>query len=324
MLAATAGYPSAGWTGTFRYQGRRGVKPSPLVSGLGPLQVSAQGTPNWSVKVANGTAVVESTTGSTRGCYMVTEPNDIASLAVTPADPTNTRYDLVVARGYDPAVAGAVVQGVVEVVSGVAAPVPVLPTEPANCVKLAQITVVPGDTAVTSARITDLRVYTVPPGGILPVRGDADMPASPPYVGAYVHRLDWHETWKYAGASPAWRCIDALEQSFGATVAVSGTTVMGTTVVPCSAGRVGQILTVTFSTWTTNGAVAEPTISCTVDGSPVSSSAMRFYRGTSTNFTGFTFFGWIAVATASSKTVSVSVSGGAAGSWTFTGLVTVG
>lgn len=324
LVNATHAYPSAGWTGTQRYQGRRGVKPSPLVAGVGPLQVTAQSTPNWTVKVANGTAMIEATTGSTHGVYIVVETADIASVTVTPADPTNTRLDLVVIRANDPAVSGVVTSGTVEVIAGTPAPTPVAPAQPNNCVLLATLTIVPGDTAVTAARITDSRVYTVPPGGILPVKGDSDMPASPAYVGAHVYRLDWHETWRYGGATPSWRALGSQEQFFSGSATVSGLSTIGTTVVPISAGRIGQWIKIGLTFWSTNTTDPDPQVLCQVDGVSCWGSGVYLYRGSTVQVMGLTWYSGLVVGTASNKTITVQLSGGAAGSWSFNGIVTVG
>lgn len=110
--------------------------------------VTAQGTPNMTVHVAAGVAVIDST--------LVTIA--AADPVVTTAHATNPRFDIVVAHD----------DGTVSVVAGTAAaltpaPGPVFPAIPAGATILAAIYVSAAMASVTSADIVDKRVVRLPP-----------------------------------------------------------------------------------------------------------------------------------------------------------------
>jgi hypothetical protein len=117
-----------------------------------------------------------------------------------------------------------------------------------------------------------------------------------------------------------------LEQVFSGTVTVSGTTTVGSTVVPCSAGRIGQYLKVTAFLHSSSNATSEPLVTCTVDGTGLDgiTAGKRLQRSVSASLIGVSFRSEILVSTASNKTVTLALGGGAAGSWTLAGLVEVG
>jgi hypothetical protein len=322
LYTAALWTPATGVGASMRFSGRSGVRAGPTVAGVGPLQIAPTSpTPDWNIKVANGTAVIEATRVETSGVYTIVQDTDLI-LAVAPPDPTNPRWDGVVARVRDINVTGLTTSGVVEVVPGTPAAVPALPATPDNSLLIGYVYVAPGDTAVTTSRVFDQRVFTVAHGGVLPVRGDSDMPASP-YLGQHVYRLDWHETWRYGGSSPAWHAVNSLEQYISGTSAAAGNIITATVAV--SAGRIGQLLKVSGEMWTTNAGSAEPGMIVSVDAANMAPSNVRFNRGTSVNTHGGTFAMASTISAAGTKTVRVAVSGsGTAGTWTAHAVVEIG
>lgn len=126
---------------------------------LADLKVTANGTPNMTVNVAAGRALVKGTQQATQALYHV-DSDSIVNKAIAAADPTNPRIDVVVARVKDAeqGVAGNV--WALEVVTGTPAASPVAPSIPADSLKLAHVAVAAAASSVTSGNITDKR-FTV-------------------------------------------------------------------------------------------------------------------------------------------------------------------
>lgn len=143
---------------------RRASYGGTLVEGVfanGDLKVTANGTPNMTVNVAAGAAIVAGTEASTQGAYEVDNDASV-SLAIAAADGTNPRRDLIVARVRDAAYpASATNTWALEVVTGTPAASPADPTLPANSYALARVAVAAGATTITSGNITDLRDYNM-------------------------------------------------------------------------------------------------------------------------------------------------------------------
>lgn len=132
-----------------------------VVGGAG-LQVSA-GT-GMNVSVQPGSFVVPNSGSPTAGGYASTL-SSTATLAVQTADPTNPRIDIVVAQVVDNG--NNTSFGQVQIITGVAAPSPSVPTAPANSITLCQITVTAGAASITNGMIADVRPFTTATGGIL-------------------------------------------------------------------------------------------------------------------------------------------------------------
>lgn len=158
---------------------RSGVLPAGAAQGL---QIAASSGMN--ITINPGYAVIQSSTSSAQGAYRVAMMTQ-ATLTVATADPTNPRIDLVVAHVQDNGDNTSYCE--VALVTGTAAPIPSAPAVPANGMALAQISVAAGATSIVAGNITDKRVYTVPPGAILPVTNAAAAPAA--QNGAYMHDL---------------------------------------------------------------------------------------------------------------------------------------
>lgn len=107
--------------------------------------VTAQATPDMTVAVASGTVSVAGVSAA------VTSGN----LAISAADASNPRFDLVVVSN----------TGAKSVVAGAPAGAPVFPAIPASSVALAAVYVPAADTAIQSNQIVDKRVLVLPSGG---------------------------------------------------------------------------------------------------------------------------------------------------------------
>jgi hypothetical protein len=127
------------------------------------LNVTANGTPNMSVNVAAGKAVVDGTQSfAAQGSYLVF--NDATwNLTIAAADATNPRRDLIVAQVRDAEYAGANNDWLLAVIQGTPAPSPVDPAVPANSLTLARVLVGAAVSSITTPNITDLR----PSGALL-------------------------------------------------------------------------------------------------------------------------------------------------------------
>lgn len=138
--------------------------PTEGIIASGNLAVVENGTPNMSVNVAAGAAIIAGDdTPTTQGSYFV--KNDATkNLTVTAADPTNPRKDIVVARVRDAFYSGSDNDWLLAVVAGTPAASPAEPALPNNALKLAVITVAAAATTVTNAVITDSRTMATPLG----------------------------------------------------------------------------------------------------------------------------------------------------------------
>ena len=124
----------------------------------GDLAVSQNGTPNLSVNIAAGEALVNGSETVTQGAYYLY--NDaVLNRTIAASDPTNPRNDLVCLRVRDQVYSGTNNDGDVVVVTGTPAPSPVDPTPPANSLTLARVVVGAGVTSIVNANITDLRTW---------------------------------------------------------------------------------------------------------------------------------------------------------------------
>jgi hypothetical protein len=125
----------------------------------GSLAVTQNGTPNMSVNVAAGTALITGTASALQGPYSFYNDATV-NLVVAAADATNPRKDLVIAQVRDATYDGTGVRDArLTVVTGTPAASPVDPSLAAhpNALVLARIDVPALDTAIGTAQITDLR-----------------------------------------------------------------------------------------------------------------------------------------------------------------------
>jgi hypothetical protein len=120
------------------------------------LQVAAQGSPDMSVSVSDGTALITGSSVVGQGVYGFV--NDAAvTLPIATAHPTNPRKDLVVAQIRDSEADGlGFSDAYLSVVTGTAAASPVDPAVPDNCLVLARVNVAALATSITGGNITNL------------------------------------------------------------------------------------------------------------------------------------------------------------------------
>lgn len=128
----------------------------PGIVDTGALEVTQNGTPNMSVNVATGRALIQGTQSVYQGMYLF-DNQGVTNVVVTAADSVNPRRDLVVARIYDSQYSGALNTSALEVITGTPAPSPADPPVPDNCLVLARIQVAANASSITNANITDLR-----------------------------------------------------------------------------------------------------------------------------------------------------------------------
>jgi len=121
------------------------------------LAVTQNSPVGMSVIIAGGWAAIVGTTQANMGTYVAY--NDAPTVvAITTANPTNPRIDLVCATIQDAYYTGAQNNVIFQVVVGTPAGSPVAPALPANSIALAEVDVAAGALSITSGDITDLRV----------------------------------------------------------------------------------------------------------------------------------------------------------------------
>ena len=99
------------------------------------------------------------------------------TLTVATADGSHDRIDIVVARVND--LGNSSSDCNVSIITGTPAASPVAPATPAACLLLAQVLVPTSAASIISGDLTDMRTWTAPPGGIIPVANAAAAPAAP-------------------------------------------------------------------------------------------------------------------------------------------------
>lgn len=122
------------------------------------LAVSQNGTPNMSVNVATGGCFIRGTQNANQGAYHLWNDGTV-NLAISAADATNPRRDLIIAQVRDAAYSGASNDARILVVTGTPAASPSDPslTSYPNALVLARVAVAAGATSIVTANITDLR-----------------------------------------------------------------------------------------------------------------------------------------------------------------------
>lgn len=229
----------------------------------GDLAVTERaGTANMSVDVASGRVLVKGTQATYQGVYFA-ENRGTTNLTVAPADATNGRYDLVVAKVEDAAYSGGTSAWSLAVVTGTPAASPVEPAVPANAVVLARVHVTAGATSITNAVITDRRTSTAGQhratalGGVV-VCTATTRPASPP-LGTVIWESDTRRMLVHDGTD--WAAVQRIYDRVKTTtstgaIGATETTVLTGNPVTLPAGRVLR-LTFTcrsFSGFTANDA----------------------------------------------------------------------
>ena len=121
------------------------------------LAVTQNSPVGMSVIIAGGWAAIVGTTQANMGTYV--GYNDAATVvAITTANPTNPRIDLICMTVQDAYYTGASNNVIFQVVAGTPAGSPVVPSVPANSIALAEVAVAAGALSITTGNITDRRV----------------------------------------------------------------------------------------------------------------------------------------------------------------------
>lgn len=116
---------------------------------------------NMSVDVAAGAAWVKGDDDANAQPTYRVRNDATVNLAVTTADATNPRKDLVIAEVLDSTFSGASKTWRLRVVAGTPAASPATPSTPSNALLLAVLTVAAADTSIATADIADSRVRAV-------------------------------------------------------------------------------------------------------------------------------------------------------------------
>lgn len=139
------------------------------VVGSGDLLVAQNGTPNMSVNIAAGRALVRAGNASSilAGAWPVLNDATV-NVAIAASDPTNPRIDLVCVQVRDTNYGEAASDDRFFVVTGTPGAVPAVPSLAAtpNALVLAQVAVAAVSTTVLNAAITDKRTFATALGGI--------------------------------------------------------------------------------------------------------------------------------------------------------------
>lgn len=142
-----------------------------IATGSGQFQVTQNGTPNMSVNVAQGRAVIRAGNAASTLAGVYTVLNDApVNVAISAADPTNPRIDLVVVQVRNAAEYGEAANDVrITVITGTPAAVPATPSLALfpNALVLAEVRVNAAVSSITNANITDRRSYASAIGGML-------------------------------------------------------------------------------------------------------------------------------------------------------------
>ncbi len=237
-----------------RFGARSGVHPG------GSDAVSLAGS---TITVQHTKAVIYEGTDALRGPYLVQLTG--TTFTLSPADPSNARKDIVVARVYDhDEDASGQRKADPEYLVGTPAGSPVEPAVPAGAVRLATIDV-PASPGV--ATLTYNAPYVVATGGVLPVRTSADLPTLGVHEGAYADQRDTDELKRWSGS--AWQTVASAVTSttdtglvtaatgFSVTafeawkwgplaIGVLSVTRTGTDITPDSAGNIADTLMCTL------------------------------------------------------------------------------
>ena len=149
---------------------------SGVFAGGTAMQVTQSGTPGMSVLVNAGYCAVAHLTQG-HGAYIFGTLSQ-ETLTVAANSSGQTRIDLVLARVYDTANSSSYCD--VEIVAGT--PGAGQAATPGTSLLLATVSVASGASSILNANITDKRLFTAAPGGILPASAAAAPPAAPGQV----------------------------------------------------------------------------------------------------------------------------------------------
>lgn len=185
------------------------------VVGSGDMAVAQRGAgANMSVDIAAGVAWVKGDDSALQPTYRCYNDSTV-NIAVTAADASNPRIDIVIAEVRDAAFAGVSTDWRPRVVAGTPAGSPAVPATPNNAIKLADVSVPALDTTIGTAQITDRRPHYGPMSG-----ASTALPASPTdgqiivYTADATNGVQWMlrynagsasaYKWEFIGGPVAW------------------------------------------------------------------------------------------------------------------------
>lgn len=171
------------------------------VIGGADLAVTQNGTPNMSVNVAAGRAIIRGTetASALQGAYSFINDGTV-NLTIAAADASNPRRDLIVAQVRDANYSGADNDARLTVITGTPAGVPADPAVPNSCVVLARVAVAAAATSIVTANITDLRTFATAIGGIHRCLSTRRPSGASLYEGLYIDEADTERLWRYTGS----------------------------------------------------------------------------------------------------------------------------
>jgi hypothetical protein len=183
------------------YGNRGGVMAS------GNMLVAQRGAgANNSVDISTGSAMVPGSATALQGFYYVYNDATV-NLPITPADPSNPRNTLVIARVRDSFYSGSDNDAQLLAVDGTPAGSPADPDLVAlgytNYLVLARIVVPAGAASITTAMITNIALWTTPIGTTL-ICTSTTRPSSPP-TGTKIFETDTLRYMRYDGTT--WRYL---------------------------------------------------------------------------------------------------------------------
>lgn len=195
MLQAVTGSPFGAFAG--------GMQPTTgggghAVCSPTDLLTTQNGTPNMSVNVAGGMALVRGTESTHQGVHSFYNDGTV-NLAVSAADPTNPRRDAVAVRVRDAAYSGASNDVALVVVTGTPAASPSDPTLPANTLVLDRVAVAAAATSITNANITRLAPRAAALGGCVTCTSTTRPTGAALYSGLDIYEIDTNRALTYDG-----------------------------------------------------------------------------------------------------------------------------
>lgn len=134
------------------------------------LKVLAQSSPNMSVRLSRGLAIVKGTEANTQGVYVMANDAEITPIAIGASHATLQRIDLIYGYANDAVYSTAFNKLDYGLIVGTNAAVgsatPNFGLLPPNAIQLGQVIVDPGVTSITQSKILDARTFYVMQGGV--------------------------------------------------------------------------------------------------------------------------------------------------------------
>jgi hypothetical protein len=261
---------------------RSGVIPN---GGLNALWTTAQGTPNMTVNVATGQAVVQGSTTTTQGPYVYTL-DSAKTVTIAAAHATLPRIDLVAIRVRDSNVSGSGLDGDIVPIAGTAASSPVtpgLPADGASYLTLATVSVPAAATSIATGQITNQWTWTTTAGGCLLVETKTKLDAVTTLPMGQLGYV-WVDRTLWAWNGAAWRRVVtedevgvgrvmALKSSTSATAVAAGTQAAFGPAADSYTFKAGRrYLLRTFGTWAGGAGITDslPFFARTSDNTAIS------------------------------------------------------